>query len=350
MATKNRHFLADAPILKLIAEIDEFKGSWRALGSLKPEILERLRSVAGVESIGSSTRIEGSKLSDRDVVRLLSNLNVTALNSRDEQEVAGYSELMNEIFDSYLHIQFTENYIKQLHQILLKYSTKDAHHSGGYKKHPNNVEAYDADGKVIGTIFETATPFETPQMMEELLNWTNDSLQNEGHHPLIIIGIFIVEFLAIHPFLDGNGRLSRALTTLLLLRSGYEYVPYSSLESVVEKSKDRYYLALRKTQQSIKQEQPDYFPWLSFFLTSLKRQKDHLLYKVKHEKQILGALPDLSSAILKLAKERGKISTSEIERITREPRSTIKKRLSELVESSLLLRHGKGRSTWYSIP
>ena len=350
MATHERQPLIDSSILKLIAEIDEFKGSWRALRSLKPDVLERLRWVAGIESIGSSTRIEGSKLSDRDVDRLLSSLDITALSSRDEQEVAGYSELMNEIFDGYLHIQFTENYIKQLHQILLRHSTKDANHRGEYKKHPNNVEAYDADGKVVGTIFETATPFHTPNLMEELVNWTNNSLQRESHHPLIVIGIFIVEFLAIHPFLDGNGRLSRALTTLLLLRAGYEYVPYSSLESVVEKSKDRYYLTLRKTQQSIKQENPDYSPWLGFFLTSLKRQKDHLQHKVTQEKQILGALPELSSTILKLAKERGKVSTSEIQRVSGEPRSTIKKRLSELVKSSLLVRHGKGRSTWYSIP
>jgi Fic family protein len=349
MATHKRDPQISATLLKLIAEIDEFKGAWRALGSLKPEVLERLRWVAGIESVGSSTRIEGSKLSNQEVERLLSNLSTTELKSRDEEEVVGYSELMNEIFDNHVHIRLTENYIKQLHQILLKYSQKDERHRGEYKKHPNNVEAYDTDGNVIGVIFETATPFDTPGQLRELVAWTGESLANESHHPLIIIAIFIVEFLAIHPFLDGNGRLSRALTILLLLRSGYDYVPYSSLESIIENSKDRYYLALRKTQQSIKDGKPDYTPWLLFFLRSLNNQKDHLLKKVKQEKQILGALPELSSVILKLARERGRVSTSEIERVTGEPRSTIKKRLSDLVKSRLLKRHGKGRSTWYGI-
>jgi Fic family protein len=235
-------------ILNLVAELDEFKGAWQALGTLAPERLSALRRVANIESIGSSTRIEGSKLSDREVERLLSNLEIKSFQTRDEQEVAGYATTMELIFQSWGEIRLTENHIKQLHRDLLKYSKKGAHHRGNYKTQPNNVAAFDQDGKRVGIVFETATPFATRARMPELVAWTSDALTSRQLHPLLATAIFTVVFLEIHPFQDGNGRLSRILTTLLLLRAGYSYVPYSSLESVIEQSKGCYYLALRQTQ------------------------------------------------------------------------------------------------------
>ena len=220
--------------LGLIAEIDEFKGAWKALGTLAPERLSALRRVATIESIGSSTRIEGSKLSDSEVEKLLSNLSVHSFASRDEQEVAGYAETMEQIFQSWEYIPLTENHVCQLHRDLLRHSDKDERHRGNYKTTPNNVVVFDAEGNQLGVVFETATPFDTPQLMAELLDWTNAALETKRLHPLLVIGIFTVTFLAIHPFQDGNGRLSRILTTLLLLRCGYAYTPYSSLESVIE--------------------------------------------------------------------------------------------------------------------
>jgi len=237
-------------ILQLVAEIEEFKGSWKALGTLAPERLVVLKRIATIESIASSTRIEGVKLSDRQVEQLLSNLDTKTLRNRDEEEVAGYSEVMQIIFESSEIISITENYIKQLHSILLRYSSKDQRHRGNYKTLDNNVEAFDADGKRLGIVFETATPFETPRLMEDLVFWTRDTLDQNQLHPLIVIAIFVVKFLAIHPFQDGNGRLSRILTTFLLLKTGYNYVPYSSLETIIEQNKESYYLALRRTQQS----------------------------------------------------------------------------------------------------
>ena len=231
-------------MLSLVAEIDEFKGAWRALGTLAPERLSALRRVATIESIGSSTRIEGSSLSDREVERLLSNLAIKSFDSRDEQEVAGYAEVMETVFASWAEVSVTENHIKQLHRDLLRYSDKDERHRGEYKTASNSVAAFDADGNQVGIVFETASPFETPRRMAELVDWFRQAQQG-ALHPLIAIGIFIVVFLEIHPFQDGNGRLSRVLTTLLLLRAGYAYVPYSSLESVIEQSKEGYYLALR---------------------------------------------------------------------------------------------------------
>jgi Fic family protein len=155
-------------MLSLVAEIDEFKGAWRALGTLAPERLSALRRVATIESIGSSTRIEGSRLSDREVERLLSNLEIKSFGSRDEQEVAGYAQLMETVFASWAEISVTENHIKQLHRDLLRYSDKDERHRGAYKTAPNSVAAFDADGNQVGVVFETASPFETPRRMAEL--------------------------------------------------------------------------------------------------------------------------------------------------------------------------------------
>ena len=247
-------------ILSLIGELDEFKGAWKALGTLAPERLSALRKVATIESIGSSTRIEGSKLSDKEVERLLSNLSIKKFETRDEQEVAGYAEVMETVFAHADAIALTENHIKQLHRDLLAYSQKDERHRGNYKTNTNHVSAFDSDGKEIGVAFETATPFETPRLMAELVAWTQEALEERTLHPLLVTAIFIVMFLQIHPFQDGNGRLSRVLTTLLLIRSGYSYVPYSSMESVIEQTKEAYYRALRKTQGTIRSDAPQWHP------------------------------------------------------------------------------------------
>ena len=207
-------------ILSLIARIDEFKGAWRALRLLAPDRLSALRRVATIESIGSSTRIEGSQLTDREVERLLSNLAIQSFETRDEQEVAGYAELMDLVFNAWQDIPFNENHVKQLHQILLRHSEKDSRHRGQYKTNSNSVAAFDENGVQIAIVFETASPFDTPRLMGELVTWVNAERENRQWHPLLIIAIFVVVFLEIHPFQDGNGRLSRALTTLLLLQAG----------------------------------------------------------------------------------------------------------------------------------
>lgn len=238
-------------ILRLIARIDEFKGAWRSLDTLAPERLSALRRVATIESIGSSTRIEGSRLSNREVEQLLGNLEIKAFATRDQQEVAGYAEVMELVFSSWQEIPFSENHLQQLHQILLRYSEKDAWHRGRYKTNSNSVAAFDGKGTQIGIVFQTASPFDTPRLMAELVDWVQQQRRSGQLHPLLIIAISIVVFLEIHPFQDGNGRLSRVITTLLLLQAGYAYVPYSSLESVVEKSKESYDLALRQAQATI---------------------------------------------------------------------------------------------------
>ena len=335
-------------MLSLVAEIDEFKGAWRALGTLAPERLSALRKVATIESIGSSTRIEGSRLSDREVERLLSNLEIKSFGSRDEQEVAGYAEVMETVFASWAEIAVTENHIKQLHRDLLRYSDKDERHRGEYKTASNSVAAFDADGNQVGVVFETASPFETPRLMVELVAWF-DRTQRDELHPLIAIGIFVVVFLEIHPFQDGNGRLSRVLTTLLLLRAGYAYVPYSSLESVIEQSKEGYYLALRRTQGTIRTEAPDWTPWLTYFLKALQRQMRRLREKVERERLLLAKLPDLSIRILDHVREHGRITIADAVTITGASRNTLKLHFKTLRERGLLALHGEGRGAWYSL-
>ncbi|WP_197428742.1 Fic family protein [Phnomibacter ginsenosidimutans] len=252
-------------LLALIAAIDEFKGAWKAIGRLAPEKLQRMQKVATIESIGSSTRIEGSKLSDAEVERLLLNIQIQQFDSRDEQEVAGYSGVMQTIFEHYQHMDLSESLIKHLHRDLLRYSTKDEWHRGNYKQLPNHVEAFDATGKSIGIVFETAGPFDTAPRMQQLIQLSNELLSKQLLHPVLVNAIFTVEFLAIHPFQDGNGRLSRILTNLLLLQSGYLYTPYSSLEAVIEQQKQAYYVALRQTQNNITSASPNWQPWILFF-------------------------------------------------------------------------------------
>lgn len=336
-------------ILGLIAEIDEFKGKWEALKTLVPERLQQLRKVATIESVASSTRIEGVTLTNAEVETVINNLDRQSFATRDEQEVAGYAEVMDLVFEAFDSLHLSENHIKQLHSTLLQYSEKDTRHKGDYKKLSNNVAAFDEDGKQIGIIFETASPFDTPQKMEELVHWTKKALEEKSYHHLLVVSVFIVVFLAIHPFQDGNGRLSRVLTTLLMLQGEYQYVPYLSLERIIEENKDFYYQALRRTQTTLSDDEPNWNSWVAFFLRCLKKQKDGLAAKIEKEKIVAQDMSILALQILDLFKKEGRLSISEIQKLTQGNRNTIKKHLSTLVDSGYIEQHGKGPATWYSL-
>ena len=336
-------------ILSLIAEVDEFKGAWHAIGRIAPERLTSLKRVATIESIGSSTRIEGARLTDREIEKLLSNIEIRSFATRDEQEVAGYADVMETVFTNYEAIELTENHIKQLHRDLLKHSNKDERHRGEYKTLPNHVEAFDTDGTSLGVVFETASPFDTPRLMTELFERTQDNLKARDIHPLLTTAIFIVVFLEIHPFQDGNGRLSRILTTLLLLRAGYGYVPFSSLESVVEQTKEAYYLALSQTQRTIRTGTPNWRPWIEYFLRSLKQHKDNLGRKIERERIVLRTLPELSVHILEYVREHGRVTVADVVKLTGASRNTIKGHIRTLSKNGYLEKHGGGRGTWYSL-
>jgi Fic family protein len=186
--------------------------------------------------------------------------------------------------------------------------------------------------------------------MNELLAWLKQARESQQLHPLLQIAIFTVVFLEIHPFQDGNGRLSRVLTTLLLLQAGYTYVPYSSLESVIENSKETYYLALRQTQATIRGTTPDWQPWLVFFLRSLDQQKRRLAAKVEREKLMVAALPSLSLQVVDHVRQHGRVTMGEMIRLTGVSRNTLKEHLGSLVNKNYLVQHGTGKGTWYALP
>jgi Fic family protein len=336
-------------ILNLISEIDEFKGKWQAINTLSPDRLKMLKKSATIESIASSTRIEGVQLTDAQVETLLSKVRKKSFKSRDEEEVIGYSDATDFILESFEDLKITENHIKQLHAILLKHSSKDIRHRGEYKKLDNHVVAIDAKGKEIGVIFKTATPFKTPMKMADLIEWTNKAFELKEIHPLIIAGIFIVVFLAIHPFQDGNGRISRILTNLLLLKLGYSYIQYSSLESIIEDNKDAYYKNLRDCQITLEAKKIKFENWILFFLKSLKKQKDNLEKKVKAEKILQENFGELHLEILKVLKNHNRLAVSEIQRLSGANRNTLKVKLRELVEMKKIKTFGKGRGVTYEI-
>jgi Fic family protein len=337
-------------MLGIIAELDEFKGAWRTLGTLAPERLLALRRVAAIESIGASTRLEGSTLSDRDVEQFLAQPGIRSFNTHDEQEIASYASVMETICASWLVLPLTENHVRQLHRNLLRYSTKNECHRGEYNKVDNHVKAFDTNGKSAGIVCQTAGPFDTPRLMTELVEWTTEALSHRALHPLLVTAVFVVVFLDIQPFEDGNGHLSRSLTTLLLLRAGYAYVPYSSLESVIEQSTEAYHLALRGTQQTRRTHEPDWEPWVMFFLGALQQQKRRLESRVERERKILGQLPELSLRIYELTKERGQVKVQDILRATDAARGTVKDHLNHLIRDGYLVRHGNGKGAWYSLP
>ena len=340
-------FAITPEMLQLIAELDEFKGQWRMIRSLSPEKLASLRKVATIESVGSSTRIEGSKLTDRQVEDLLGRLHIAEFKTRDEQEVAGYAYVMDQVFDAFEQISVTENMIGQLHRDLLRHSTKDERHRGHYKTLSNHVAAFDADGNEIGIVFQTTSPFNTPSEMEVLVAWFTKAERERSQHPLLLIGCFVVVFLAIHPFQDGNGRLSRVLTTLMLLRAGYAHVPYSSLESIIEASKEGYYLALRRTQTTLDSPQPDWEAWLMFFLRSLVKQKDALAKKIAIGETHTADLHPLAKKIITLLPDHETLTLGQLVQLTGGKPSTLKLRLKELVENGYLQPKGKGRGAHY---
>jgi Fic family protein len=240
-----------------------------------------------------------------------------------------------------------ENHIQQLHRDLLQHSNKDTHHQGSYKKISNNVAAFNEKGEQVAMVFVTASPFDTPRLMQELVGWVRHARDHKTLHPLLIVAIFVVVFLEIHPFEDGNGRLSRILTTLLMLQFGYSYVPYSSLESIIEQNKGGYYIALRQTQGTIRTEQANWQPWLVFFLSSLASQVKRLGEKVEREKMMSQLMPKLSVDLLALVRAHGQLTTAQAEQQTGANRATIKAHLAKLVKAGHLAKHGVGRGTWY---
>lgn len=335
-------------MLQKIAQIDELKGLWRGSEKMSPHVLNQLKSSVIITSTGSSTRIEGSKMSDEEVARLIRGLKSKQPKGRDAEEVAGYADLLGRIFDNYKTLKLTEGQILQFHEILLHFSTKDKLEKGKYKSSDNIVVARDKEEGKDVVLFRPTPPYLVKKEMDDILEWTQTSLKKGGIHPILIIANFIFEFLAIHPFHDGNGRISRAMTNLLLLQSGYSYVPYVSLEEIIEDRKEPYYLSLRGAQHHHKTDQEDITTWILFLL-------DILLIQAKSARDLVEGnepeqtLSERQISVLRLFEDNKTLSPKEIfEKLNKEvPLVTIKQSLSRLVELNLIKRIGLGRATRY---
>jgi len=328
-----------------LRQIDELKGQWIAGAQLSPQVLGRLKRSTLITSTGASTRIEGAKLSDEDIEKMMRGIGIQKFADRDKQEVKGYYELLENVFDSWKTLSFSENSIKHFHQELLKYVEKDQTHRGDYKKQENKVHMVNEAGESLAVLFDTTPAWLTPKEMQEAVEWTQKALAEKKYHPLIVIGNFLVEFLNIHPFQDGNGRLSRVLTNLLLLKEGYFYVPYVSHEKLVEDNKPDYYVALRRSQKTFKTGKEDIMPWLEFFFSMLLQQAQmaiDLLSKENVEK-----LLSPKQLVVWEYLQQHEASPGEIAKATGVARRTINQVLDKLLQLRKVERIGLGRTTRY---
>ena len=342
-------FITTQKIIKKIGYIDSFKGKWLAIEKQETKYLKELRRIATIQSIGSSTRIEGSTLTDEEVETLLGNLKVSKLEGRDEQEVFGYYEVLEIILENWREVELTENNIFNLHNQLLKFSSKDQNHKGKYKELSNKVVAtYPTGSQRI--IFNPTEPFLVRKEMSELVRWVNTSFEEGNIHPLIVIGGFVYEFLSIHPFQDGNGRLSRLLTTLLLLRQGYEFVQYISLENQVEEKKQGYYQSLMDGQRKRNTEEEIIDKWMIYFLESLESLIKKLELKYQQYKEKGPYLNTRQKKILEHIKLNEPVKTGDLAiYLSEESRNTIKKDLLYLRQEGVIEKIGKGKGTIYVI-
>ncbi len=330
-------------LMQEISGIDRFDASWSSIEKREGQTLKQLKSIATVKSVGASTRIEGSKMTDAEVETLLKDLSISNLEERDEQEVAGYYEVLELITDNYQNIDISESTIQHLHNLLMKYNTKDDWHKGRYKQHSNVVEKNDASGSKQ-VIFKTTDPgFATEDAMRQLVEWYNTDTKTMR---LIKLALFVYEFLSIHPFQDGNGRLSRLLGTLLLLKNGYVWVQYVSFEHEIENRKPEYYKVLMECQRQRPNE--EVYPWVLFFLDCLRNIQQKLSEKLEVQKKAT-RMPPREQNIYSFIENRPGVKSGEIAEKLDIPLPTVKRILNSMVNSGLIEKSGAGKGTHYSI-
>jgi len=337
-----------AAIWQKLIKIDRLKGRWLSGAKLSPQVLGRLKKSVLVTSTGASTRIEGSKMSDEDIERMIRGIYIQNFGNRDSQEVKGYYELLLNVFSSWKTLKFSESTIKHFHKELLKYVDKDKEHRGEYKKTENKVHMINEHGESAGILFDTTKAYLTPKEMQELVEWTITALEKHSHEPLVIIGNFLVEFLNIHPFKDGNGRLSRILTNLLLLKSGYLFMPYISHEKLIEDNKPEYYISLRKSQKTLRTKKPDISYWLGFFL-DIELKQSQMAVELLSEENIEKLLSIKQLLVWDYIQSVEEAIPLEIAKETKVKRPTVNQVLVKLLQLEKIERIGLGRGTRYRV-
>jgi len=332
----------DWNLINLISEIDRFDANWTAIERKERQSLKELKSIATVRSVGASNRIEGNKMSDEEVDVLLQKIDITKLTDRDSQEVVGYFEVMDLISESYENISLSESHVKSLHNNLMKYSAKDQWHKGNYKQHSNAVEASFPDGTRQIVFQTTEAGFATEDAIRQLLNWYDSETEV---HPLVKVASFVYDFLSVHPFQDGNGRLSRLISTFLLLKNGYKWIQYVSFEHEIESRKNEYYQILRSCQAQRPNE--DVTIWIQFFLSCLSNIQSQLMTKL-HKSGLETQLSPKEKSIYSIIQNRPNIQSGEISKKLAIPAPTVKRVLSELLNKELIEKQGNGRNVSYT--
>lgn len=345
MIEKVYHFSLDVTwkLIQKMSQLDRFDAQWNTIEKREGQSLKQLKSIATVRSVGASTRIEGSKMTNEEVENLLNNLTITKLVERDQQEVAGYFEALDVIGESYKDIRISVGDIKNLHNLLLRHSEKDAWHRGNYKQVSNSVQAILPDG-TQQIIFQTAEPgYPTEEAMRNLADWYN---LHDNIHPLVRCAAFVYEFVSIHPFQDGNGRMSRLLSTLLLLKNGYKWIQYVSFEHEIESRKTEYYRALRTCQAERPEE--NISVWVDFFLGALANIQEQLMRKMEKQSS-RNQLSARAKAILLYIENHPDSRSGQIAAGLGIPSSSVKRILSELYNAHLILRLGDESHPFYEI-
>lgn len=337
-------------VYSLISQIDTVKNSFAITGKILPQTVSRLTTSVIVTSTGASNRIEGNKLSDSEVEKLYKKLRIKKFKTRDEQEVAGYLECLEAVFENYHDIKITESWILGLHNQMLQYSEKDSRHKGQYKFGSNRVEAKDKKGNLVGVIFNPTPPHLVKKEMQELVEWFSKAIKAKVKHPLILIANFIFEYLAIHPFQDGNGRTSRLLTNLLLLKFGYDFTKIISHEKLIEGSKADYYLSLNKTQRTWKSKKEDISQWLIFFLKIVNGQSQKAL-KILQGETIEHLLSEKQLALWQWAQSlpSKKFARKDAIEALEFPARTVEAIIKKLLGVKKLIKIGEGRGVRYKI-
>jgi len=341
---------ATEAVYSMIGEIDAVKNTYVLTNRLLPQTIERLTHSVIVTSTGASNRIEGNRLSDAEVESLYRNMRIKSFRTRDEQEVAGYIEMLERIFEHHRDIPITENHILQLHKDMLAYSEKDEGHKGRYKFGPNRVEAKDQSGKIVGVIFEPTPPHLTATEMGDLIAWYDWAQSERFRHPLILIANFVFEYLAIHPFQDGNGRTSRLLTNLMLLQNGYGFSTLVSHERLIEETKAEYYLALGRTQRLWKTEEEDMSPWMMYIFNVFLRQA-RIAQTILEKDQFEYLLSEKQLALWNWAQRRAENEFSRGDAITALgfPPKTVEQIIKKLLDMKKIEQLGRGRATRYRL-
>jgi Fic family protein len=335
-------------IWERIAKIDERKGRWEGGNKLGPQTKGRLKRSILVTSTGASTRIEGAKLSDEDVERLMRGISVQRFADRDLQEVQGYYELLSNVFDSWERLRVSEGLIKHFHQELLKYVKKDELHRGEYKKQENKVYMINEARESVGVLFDTTPAYLTPKEMQELVEWYRAAVDEGTHHSLLVIAGFLVQFLQIHPFQDGNGRLSRILTNLMMLKAGYSYMPYVSHEKIIEDNRADYYLALRQSQRTFGKRNETIIPWLEFFLNVTDQQVVNAL-ELLTDAGFETLLSPRQLEVWNYIQAEEEVTPREISNSLNIPRPTVNQVVNRLIDLDKIIRLGSGRGTRYRL-